>query len=191
MSLTYNELKPGTFIIFEGQPYEVLEFAFLRMQQRKPVSKTKLKNLITGKVKEQTFHQSDLLEEAELEKMPSRFLYESREVYWFDEVGNPKNRFSFNKDALENSTDFLRPNMETIAVKFEGKIINIELPVKAAYKVTEAPPAIKGDTAQGGNKVVIIETGARINTPLFINNGDVILINTQTGDYVERVEKGL
>lgn len=190
MSFAYNELKPGTFIIFEGQPYEVLEFAFLRMQQRKPTSKTKLKNLITGKVKEQTFHQSDILEEAELEKMSSRFLYESKGVYWFDEVGNPKNRFSFNKDALKNSADFLRPDMETTAVKFEGKIINIELPIKVTYKVTEAPPAIKGDTAQGGSKAVIIETGAKINTPFFINNGDVILVNTQTGEYVERVEKG-
>ncbi len=191
MSLTYNELKPGTFIIFEGQPYEVLEFAFLRMQQRKPTSKTKLKNLITGKVKEQTFHQSDVLEEAELEKMPSRFLYESRGVYWFDEVGNPKNRFSFNKEALGNSTDFLKSNLETTAVKFEEKIINIELPIKVSYKVVEAPPAIKGDTAQGGNKVSIIETGAKVNTPLFINNGDVILVNTQTGEYVERTEKSL
>jgi len=189
MSLTYNELKPGTFIIFEGQPYEVLEFAFLRMQQRKPTSKTKLKNLITGKVKEQTFHQSDILEEAELEKMPSRFLYESRGAYWFNEVGDPKNRFSFNKEALGNLVNFLKPNLEITAVKFEGKIININLSIKASYKVVEAPPAIKGDTAQGGNKAVIIETGAKVNTPLFINNGDIILVNTQTGEYVERIEK--
>jgi len=189
MSLTYNELKPGTFIIFEGQPYEVLEFAFLRMQQRKPTSKTKLKNLITGKVKEQTFHQSDILEEAELEKMPSRFLYESRGAYWFNEVGDPKNRFSFNKEALGNLVNFLKPNLEITAVKFEGKIINLDLPIKASYKVVEAPPAIKGDTAQGGNKAVIIETGAKVNTPLFINNDDIILVNTQTGEYVERIEK--
>ena len=189
MSLTYNELKPGTFIILDGQPYEVLEFAFLRMQQRKPVSKTKLKNLITGKVKEQTFHQSDVLEEAKLDKMPSRFLYENRGVCWFDEAGNPKNRFSFNKEELGNSVDFLKPNMEVTAIKFDEKIINIYLPIKANYKVVEAPPAIKGDTAQGGNKVSIIETGAKVNTPLFINTGDIILVNTQTGEYVERIEK--
>jgi elongation factor P len=189
--LTYNELKPGTYIILEGQPYEVLEFEFLRMQQRKPVSKTKLKNLITGKVKEQTFHQSDILEMAELDKMPSRFLYENRGVYWFDEVGNPKNRFSFKKEELGSAAVFLKPNLEVMTIKFNEKIINIEPPIKVAYKVIEAPPAIKGDTAQGGNKTVIIETGAKVNTPLFINNGDVILLNTQTGEYVERIEKSL
>lgn len=188
--LTYNELKPGTYLILDSQPYEVLEFAFLRMQQRKPVSKTKLKNLITGKVKEQTFHQNDTIEEAELEKMKSRFIYESKGAYWFDEISNPKNRFSFTKEEIGGTADFLKQNMEIIALKFNDKIINIEPPVKAAYKVIEAPPAIKGNTAQGGDKVVTIETGAKITVPLFINQDDIILVNTQTREYVERVEKG-
>ena len=187
--LSYNELKSGTFIILDGQPHEVLVFEFLRMQQRKPVAKTKLKNLITGKVKEQTFHQSDVIDEAEVEKMESRFLYETRGIYWFDEAGNPKNRFFFKKEEVGNSADFLKPNMQAVALKFKDKIINIELPIKADYKVIEAPPAIKGDTAQGGNKTIIIEGGAKINVPLFINEGDIIKVNTQTGEYVERVEK--
>lgn len=188
--LAYNELKPGTFIILDGQPYEVLEFEFLRMQQRKPVSKTKLKNLITGKVKEQTFHQSDSIEEAELEKMPSRFLYENKGIYWFDEIGNPKNRFSFQKEEIGDSVVFLKPNVEITALKFDDKIINIELPVKADYKVIEAPPAIKGDTASGGGKTVTIETGAKINVPFFISESDIIKVNTATGEYVERIKKG-
>jgi len=188
--LAYNELKPGTYIIIEGQPYEVLEFAFLRMQQRKPVSKTKLKNLITGKVKEQTFHQNDNIEETELDKMKSCFIYENKGAYWFNEVGNPKNRFSFTKEEIGNGVEFLKSNMEITAISFDGKIINIELPIKVAYKIIEAPPAIKGNTAQGGNKVVTIETGAKITVPLFVNQDDIILINTQTGEYVERAEKG-
>ncbi|KKQ23178.1 hypothetical protein A2999_02955 [Candidatus Wolfebacteria bacterium RIFCSPLOWO2_01_FULL_38_11] len=188
--LAYNELKPGTFIIVDGQPQEVLIFEFLRMQQRKPVSKTKLRNLITGKVQERTFHQSDVIEEAKLEKMNSRFLYENREVYWFDEIGNPKNRFSFKAEELGEIGVFLKANLEIVALKFEDKIINIELPVKVDYKVIEAPPAIKGDTAQGGTKVVVIEGGAKVSAPLFINEGDIIRINTQTGQYVERIEKG-
>ncbi|MEK7634746.1 MAG: elongation factor P [Patescibacteria group bacterium] len=188
--LAYNELKPGTFIIFESQPYEVLEFAFLRMQQRKPVSKTKLKNLITGKVKEQTFHQSDTLEEAELDKMKSRFIYEAKGAYWFNEIGNPKNRFSFTKEEIGRGAEFLKSNMEIIVISFNEKTINIELPIKVAYKVIEAPPAIKGNTAQGGDKVVTIETGVKISVPLFINQDDYILVNTQTGEYVERAEKG-
>ena len=187
--LSYNELKPGTFIIIDGQPYEVLVFEFLRMQQRKPVVKTKLKNLITGKVAERSFQQSYNLEEAELERMPARFIYESRGVYWFNETSNPQNRFSLNKDELGEEMNFLKSNLEIIALKFEGKIIRIELPIKVDYKVTEAPPAIKGDTAQGGVKAATIETGAKINVPLFIDEGDIIKVNIQTGEYVERVEK--
>ncbi len=187
--LAYNELKPGVFIILDGQPYEVLVFEFLRMQQRKPVVKTKLKNLITGKVAERSFQNSDNLEEAELERMPVRFIYESRGDYWFNEINNPKNRFSFKKEEISNTVDFLKPNMELTAVIFQNKIISVELPIKADYKVIEAPPAIKGDTAQGGDKVVIIESKAKISVPLFINEGDIIKINTQTGKYVERVEK--
>ncbi len=187
--LAYNELKPGVFIIFEGQPYEVLEFAFLRMQQRKPVSKTKLKNLITEKVKEQTFHQNDNIEEAELDKMKTCFIYESKGAYWFNEVGNPKNRFSFTKEEIGSGAEFLKSNMEITAISFDGKIINIELPIKVAYKIIEAPPAIKGNTAQGGDKVVVIETGAKVTVPFFVNQDDIILVNTQTGEYVERAEK--
>lgn len=190
MSFSYNELKPGNYIIVDGEPWEVLEFEFLRMQQRKPVSKTKLRNIITSRIQERTFHQSDVIEEAELEKMDSRFLYESRGVYWFDEAGNPKNRFSFKKEELSAISDYLKPNLEISALKFESKIISIELPVKVDYKVIEAPPAIKGDTAQGGTKMVIIESGAKVNVPLFINQDDIIRVNTQSGQYVERVEKG-
>ncbi|MEK9154955.1 MAG: elongation factor P [Patescibacteria group bacterium] len=187
---SYNELKPGNYIIVDKEPYEVLEFAFLRMQQRKPVSKTKLKNLISGKILERTFHQSDIIEEAELEKSPSRFIYESRGDYWFDEPRNLKNRFSFKKEDLGEIAIFLKPNIEVTALKFGEKIINIQLPVKIDYKIIEAPPSIKGDTAQGGTKLATIEGGAKIAVPLFINEGDIIKVNTLTGQYVERVEKG-
>lgn len=121
--------------------------------------------------------------------MPVQFIYESRGVYWFNEANNPQNRFSLKKEELGGGVNFLKSNLEIIALKFEGKIIRIELPIKIDYKVTEAPPAIKGDTAQGGAKAITIETGAKINVPLFIDEGDIIKVNTQTGEYVERVEK--
>ena len=111
MALAYNELKPGTIIVLEGDPWEVKEYDFLRMQQRKPVARTKLKNLISGRIQEITFHQQDTLEEAELEKMPSRFLFENRGAYWFDEAGNPKNRFSFDKNYLGDAVLFLKPQI--------------------------------------------------------------------------------
>ena len=187
--LSYTELKPGVCIVIDGQPYMVLESEFLRMQQRQPVMKAKLRNLMTGKTVDRSFQPSDKIEEAELAKMKSRFIYESRGDFWFDEIGNPKNRFSLKVEEIGEAAKFLKPNLEITALIFAGKVINIELSIKADYKVVEAPPAIKGDTAQGGTKVVVIETGAKISAPLFINEGDIIRINTTTGNYVERIEK--
>ncbi|MDP3015208.1 MAG: elongation factor P [bacterium] len=191
--LSYNELKPGIYIIFNGEPYRVEAFEFLRMQQRKPVAKTKIKNLITGKILDRNFQQSDSFEEAEIERIKSRFLYSSHGEFWFSEIDNPKNRFSLKIDIIGEAEKFLKPDLEVIALKFfvsggKDKIIGIELPVKVDYRVVEAPPAIKGDTAQGGTKVVVIETGAKISTPLFINEGDIIRVNIITGEYAERVK---
>ncbi|HAM95759.1 elongation factor P [Candidatus Azambacteria bacterium RIFCSPHIGHO2_01_46_10] len=187
--LSYNELKPGTYIVMDGQPYVVLEFQFLRMQQRKPVAQTKIKNLINGKIVERTFHQNDKLEEAEITRSQVKYLYNSRGQYFFCEPENPQNRFTLTQDQLDESVKFFKPNTLVDAVSFQDKIINISLPIKIDLKIAEAPPGIKGDTAQGGSKTVILETGAQISVPLFINAGDVVKINTETGEYVERVEK--
>jgi len=150
---------------------------------------TKIRNLKTGQVLERNFKPADEFEEAELEKLKSRFLYENRGQYWFNEPDNPRNRFSLTMEELGDSAQFLKPNIEVQAVKYEGKIIGIELPIKVDYEVVDAPPAIRGDTAQGGTKIIIIETGAKISVPLFINEGDIIRVNTQTGIYDERAKK--
>lgn len=187
--LSYNELKPGVLFVLDGHPFEVLTSEFLRMQQRKPVMKTKIKNLISGAVVERAFQPSDQLEEAEIEKLQVKFLYSHRDELWFCEANNPKNRFVLKAEIIGEASQFLKPNLEITAMKFGEKIININLPIKVDYKVVEAPPAIRGDTAQGGTKVVVIETGAKVSAPLFINEGDIIKINTQTATYVERAEK--
>lgn len=173
----------------DGEPYLVLEYNFLRMQQRKPTVQTKLKNLITGKIVAKSFQGSDTFPEAEIEKHPIIFIYQNRGEYWFHEKGNPKNRFSLKEGAIAEQAKFLKPNTEVIAYKFRDKIINIELPIKIDYKVTEAPPSHKGDTATGGSKTVKLENDLAIQVPMFINEGDVVRINTQTGEYVERAEK--
>lgn len=186
---SYNELKPGVCIIFDNEPYIVEAFEFLRMQQRKPVAKTKIRNIITGKILERNFQQSDSFKEAEIERIKSRFLYFHRDEFWFSESHSPKNRFCLKIDIIVEMEKFLKPNLEIMALKFNDKIINIELPIKVDYKVIEAPPAIRGNTAQAGTKLITIETGAKINAPLFIDEGDIIKINTQTKEYAERVEK--
>ncbi|MEK7192123.1 MAG: elongation factor P [Patescibacteria group bacterium] len=187
--LTYNDLKPGTIFMYEGQPYEVMEFHFLRMQQRKPVAQTKIKNLTTGKILERNFHQNETFEEAEIEKQPIRYLYNNRGEYWFCEKDNPAKRFSLKEEIVGTGGKFLKANTEVTANKMGDKIINLQLPIKMDLKIKEAPPGERGDTATGGTKKAILETGAEVNVPLFVNTDDVIRINTETGEYVERVEK--
>lgn len=190
MSLGVNELKPKTFFIYEDQPYVVLETHHLKMQQRRPTVQVNMRNLINGKVLERNFAQSDVFEKAYVEKQRVKFMYGHRGQYWFADEKDPSKRFELSEELLGDSTKFLKANTVLEAVVFEGKIITVELPVKMEFKVTEAPPAIKGNTAQGGVKQVKIETGATVNAPLFINEGDIIRINTETGEYVERVDKG-
>lgn len=187
--LSYTGLTKGILFILDGDPYEVLESHFLRMQQRKAVVQTKIRNLITGKILDRNFQPSDSFEEAEIEKKSANFIYAHRDQYWFTEEGNPKNRFSLPPEAIGNPRLFLKPNTKVATVLFKDKIIKVSLPIKMDFNVTEAPPAIKGNTAQGGTKLITIEGGTKISAPLFVNEGDVVRINTETGDYVERVEK--
>lgn len=184
-----NELKPGTFFIYEGQPYEVLETHHLKMQQRRPVVQTFMRNLLNGKQYERNFAQSDLFEEADISRQDVTFLYAHRDEFWFVEKDNPAKRFQLTKDLLGDQARFLKPNTDAEAIVFDGKIITVELPIKMDFKVVEAPPAIRGNTAQGGVKSVKLETGAMVNVPLFVNEGDIVKINTQSGEYAERVSK--
>lgn len=188
----------------DGAPYEVMESHFLRMQQRKAVVQTRIRNLITGKVLDRNFQPSDSFEEAEIEKKKANFIYkkpgraaggeprqgrgaDAVDEYWFNEKGNPANRFMLAGELMGEAGQFLKPNTEVETMVFNDKVIKVMLPIKMDFKVVEAPPGIKGNTAQGGTKQVVLETGAKINAPLFVNEGDVIRINTTTGQYVERV----
>lgn len=190
MAIPVNDLKPKTYFIYEGQPYVVLETHHLKMQQRRPTVQVRMRNLINNKLLERNFAQSDIFEPADVERQKVKYLYSHRDQYWFSYEKDPSKRFELKSEIIGDAGKFLKSNTLIDAISFEDNIISIELPIKMEYKVTEAPPAIRGDTAQGGVKQVTIETGASINAPLFINQGDMILVNTQTGDYVERVNKG-
>lgn len=187
--LSYNEILPKKVIDYDNSPYEVLSSHIFRMQMRKPVNQTKLRHLISGRVLEISFHQNESVQEAEVDSMDAMYLYTNKGQSWFAEEGNPKNRFFFPEEAVHDKVQWLVPNMPVEVTTYEEKPITIKTPVKADLKVTEAPPNVKGDTATGGNKSVTLESGAVVNVPLFINTGDVVRINTDTGEYVERVTK--
>ncbi len=186
--LAVNELKPKIYFILDGQPYVVLETHHLKMQQRRPVVQTRMRNLLNGKVLERNFAQSDTFEQADIQKKNVKFLYSNRGEFWFSAENNPADRFKVDENILGRSADFLKTNTIVEAMYFGENIIGVQLPIKMDFKVVEAPPGIKGDTATGGNKQVKIETGATINVPLFINEGDFIRINTDTGEYAERAK---
>lgn len=187
--LNYNEIRPRKYIVLENEPYEVLTSSTAKKNRQKPVNQTKLRNLITGRVIEKAFHQSDKVQEADINKRAIKYLYNNKEEFWFCNPQNPKDRFNLSRDIIKNNASFLKENSEITGFTFNNNIIGISLPIKIELKVIEAPPGIKGNTAQGGTKQIVLETGAIVSSPLFINEGDIIRINTETGEYVERVEK--
>ncbi len=187
--LSYTDLTKGTLFVKDGEPYEVLEADFLRMQQRKPVMRTKIRNLITGKLYEFSFQPSDQFEKADIEKRPLIFLYAHRGEFVFADPVNKQKRFSLKDEAVEKYKKWLKQDTELTALFFKDRLITLKLPIKIDFKVIEAPPGVQGDRSQSGNKAVTIETGAIIQAPLFINTGDSIRVNTESGEYAERVEK--
>ena len=187
--LDYNQITPGEHIVFNSEPYEVLDSQILRKQQRKPVNQTKIRNLKTGKVTERTFHQSERVQKAEMEIKDIVYIFSKNNEIWFHSVGDKSNRFAINEDIIGDRNRFLREGTEIQAVVFNDEIIGVKISIKMELKVKDAPPAVRGNTAQGATKTVTLETGAEISVPLFINEGDIVRVNTETGQYTERVEK--
>jgi len=185
--LTHTDLKKGVQFILDGQPWEVLEAQLSKMAQRRPVIQSKIKNLLDGRVLERNFQQGDVFQEAELEKKEIKFIYQNKGEYFFCAPKDASKRFSFTEAQIGAQAKFLKPNENVTGIVFEEKIINFVLPIKVQLKVKESAPGVKGDRAQGGTKEAVLESGAVIQVPLFIEQGDIIEVNTETGTYVKRV----
>jgi len=185
--LDYNEATVHTFIIYEGEPWEVIASHVFRKQQRKPVNAVKLRNLITGRITEVSFHVSDRIEEADIDKKEVKYLYTNKGEFWFCDAKDPSKRFQLPEEMIGPGAKFLKPNTIVEAMIFNEKIIGIKFPIKMELKVIEAHEATKGNTAQGATKAVKLETGAEIQVPMFIKEGDVVRVNTETGEYTDRV----
>jgi len=152
--IEYNEITVRKYILIEGEPYEVLENHIFRMQQRKPQNKTRIRNLLNGRIADMTFHASDKVEEAEIDTKEVKYLYNNRGEWWFSEANDPSKRFKIESETLGSQSQFLKPNETYDAMVFEDKIFGIKMPPTVELKVVEAPPGIKGDSARGGNKMV-------------------------------------
>ncbi len=182
-----NDLKKiGLVILLNDAPYQIIFSQHARTAQRRAFVRTKLKNLITGQILEKTFNASDKIAEADIEKSRANYLYAEGNKFFFMDT-NTYEQFFLDRGLLSGQEKFLKQGLEVSVLMFNKNPINIELPKKVDLKVTEAPPSIKGDSATTPTKIIILETGAKITAPIFVEKGDIIRINTDTGEYVERV----
>jgi len=185
--LQYNEVTLRKYITLDDNPYEVIASHVFRKQQRKPVNQTKLKNLITGKVVEHSFHQSDKVPEADLETKNVVFIYVKGDEYWFNSENDKSDRFALTLDIIVSQIQYFKAGDVLEAITYNDDIIAIKYPVKVDLRVTEAMPAVKGNTSQGASKFVKVESGATVSVPMFITEKDTIRINTETGEYTDRL----
>ncbi len=187
--LKHNELRKGKIIILGEDPYEVLQHSHVVKGRGKSIVQTQLRNLRTNSVLQKTFHPGDESEEAILEKEDVVFDYSNRGKYTFYRKDNPADRFELSEELLGDKKDYLKEKTIVTVKFFDEKIIGLSLPVKMNFVVTEAPPGVKGNRVDAGTKVVTLEAGKKINTPLFVKEGDIIEVNTETGEYVRRVNE--
>lgn len=183
--LNIGDIKTGKNIVHEKTPYAVLFHEQSKTGRAGAVLRTKLKNLITGAVLEKTFQGADQVEEADIRKSKAQFLYQENEDFAFMD-NESYEQFSLSKNVLGSATDYLIEGTEIIVLNFNDTPINIELPIKIKLKVVEAPPGIKGNTVSTGGKLITLETGLKVSAPLFVSEGDEIIVNTEKGEYVSR-----
>ena len=182
-----NGIKKGTNIIYEGDPYVVVEANFVRMQQRKPVMQTKMKNLLNGKVAEVNFHPGDKVAEADLQKKKTEYLYNDGSNYHFM-TSDDFEQFSLPAEIIGHLSNYMKDGDRVDVLYFAGNPVSISLPTKVELRVASAPEGVKGNSAQGRvTKTAELETGVNIQVPLFIKEGDIIRVNTETEEYCERV----
>jgi elongation factor P len=180
-----TDIKTGVVVKVADQPYLVVWSEFNRKQQRKPVMRTKLKNLIDDSVLEKTFLAGESFEFADIERKRCQYLYKDSDNAFFMD-NETFEQFSLPASQIEDSLRFIKDDTEVYATLYEGKPIGIQPPVKTTLKITETTPGVKGDTATGGTKQATVETGATVTVPLFVKEGEKIIINTETGEYVSR-----
>lgn len=185
MAQSITDLKVGRVLNYTGEPYLIVANSFMRTAQRKPVMRTKLRSVISGKVLEKTFIAGEDFELAEIEKTHAQYMYKDEDNGYFMD-STTFDQFLIPLDAIAESLKLLNEGTETTVTKFEGRPIGIELQPKVVLKVIETTPGVRGDTAQGGTKPATLETGIVVQVPLFIEENDSVRVNTETGEYVER-----
>ncbi|MCI7601677.1 MAG: elongation factor P [Candidatus Onthovivens sp.] len=182
MSINVTELRPGNYFLEDGNIYLVLDILLNKTAMRKMVAKVKIKNVRTGSITDMSANSGYQVETIRLEKKKMNYLYDGGDFLVFmdnatyEQVEIPQERLTWEKQ-------FLTENLEVEIVAYEDEILGINLPAKVTLKIVECEPAVRGDTVNKAMKDAILETGLKVRVPLFVNNGDSVLVRTDTGDY--------
>ena len=184
--ITAGDFKNGITFELDGQIFQVEEFQHVKPGKGAAFVRTRLKNIITGATVEKTFSPTDKMPRAHIERKDMQYLYNDGDLYYFMDVETYE-QTPLGADAIGDALKFIKENMTVKILSYKGNVFGIEPPTFVELEVTETEPGFKGDTATGATKPAVVETGASVKVPLFINQGDVIRIDTRTGEYLERV----
>ncbi len=183
--VTAGDFRNGVTFDMDGSVMQIIEFQHVKPGKGAAFVRTKLRNVVTGAVVEKTFNPTDKYPTAIVEKKDMQYLYSDGELYYFMDMESYE-QLPIDGDKLGDNFKFVKEEMMCKVVSYKGTVISIEPPMFVELEVTETEPGFKGDTAQGATKPATLETGAQIKVPLFINIGDVLKIDTRTGEYLER-----
>lgn len=188
MAVDTSQFKNGLKIELDGQPFTITYFQHVKPGKGGAFVRTKVRNLLTGRTIDRTFRSGEKAQEADIEERTMQYLYHDGENLVFMDTSSYE-QLPITADVLGDATNFLLENLEVGVLFWRGKPVNIDLPNYIEARVTRSDPGIKGDTSSGASKPATIETGFTLNVPLFIEEGDVLRIDTRTGEYSERVNK--
>lgn len=187
--ISTQDFKKGIKILFKDTPYMVLDYAHVKPGKGGAYVRTKMKNMLTGLIHEETFHSGEKFPDPGLENRQMQYLYKDGDLYSFMDQQD-FDQVELDAKQLSEVIDYLKEQTIYTILYFQGRPIAVTAPMHMDLQVTETTPGVRGDTAQGGaTKSAILETGYKALVPLFVNEGDVVKIDTRTGDYIERVSK--
>lgn len=183
--ITAGDFRNGSTFELDGQIFQVVEFQHVKPGKGAAFVRTKMRNIITGSTVERTFNPSDKMPKAHIERKDLQYLYNDGDLYYFMDTETFE-QMPISKDTIGDTFKFVKENMTVKILSHKGNVFGIEPPTFVELEITETEPGLKGDTATGATKPATLETGATVKVPLFINQGDIIRIDTRTGDYLER-----
>lgn len=183
-----SEFKKGLKIVYKGEPYEIIDFQHVKMQQRAPIVRTKIKNLKTGRVLEENFSSGDKFEKPELEERQMQYLYAQGDSCVFMDMESYE-QVTIPRQVIGDAIYYIKEEMMVDMIYYKGEPLVIEPPMFVELRVADTEPAFKGDTASGGAKPARLETGLTVKVPFHIQTGDLLKIDTRTGEYIEKVKE--